>query len=326
MEIFIKAFNRAFCLERCLRTIERFVSGASRITVLDDGTPARYLDRIQKLFPGVQIVQSPHGELKIRLVADGTYDEKLPDSELAKIGLVNPAAFWCSEIAKCGSSYVCVLEEDVWFVRAIALDMVESNLVTNGALLFNMSRNAVLAGWGKVLAVRRVPIDANVTLEYYTPRIVTALDWFQLFTPSQAVYKTDYYTNAFSSPDYNFTTRSQFDRSLEYLKRMTKPAAFAFAAERLVANGLSTTSRKNTFTGRVFDPYPFNRAMNEAWLSGQLDSNADLPLDFSEGRLLAALESHMTREQALEWKTWKDGFFAYYRNMGVAGAVPEEGV
>jgi hypothetical protein len=34
----------------------------------------------------------------------------------------------------------------------------------------------------------------------------------------------------------------------------------------------------------------------------------------------------MTREQALQWKAWKDKFFAYYRKLGVAGPVPEEGV
>ena len=41
MDILIKSFNRPFYLDRCLNSIHSFVSGDYRVSILDDGTPAK---------------------------------------------------------------------------------------------------------------------------------------------------------------------------------------------------------------------------------------------------------------------------------------------
>src|SRR4051812_45272248 len=115
MNLYIKSFNRPFYLERCLLTIQAFVGKNCKITVLDDGTPARYLKKISSRFPEVCIVQSPHGEMKAQRMAEGSFVESLSDEKQRKLGLINSAEFWCHEIRKCQEPYVCVLEEDVWF-------------------------------------------------------------------------------------------------------------------------------------------------------------------------------------------------------------------
>ena len=46
--ILIKSFNRAFYLDRCLKSIKTYVTGNYTVTILDDGTPQKYLDKIQQ--------------------------------------------------------------------------------------------------------------------------------------------------------------------------------------------------------------------------------------------------------------------------------------
>ena len=55
-DIFIKSFNRAFDLDRCISSIYQNVSGDFRIKVLDDGTPKKYLDKIRKKYPDIPIM------------------------------------------------------------------------------------------------------------------------------------------------------------------------------------------------------------------------------------------------------------------------------
>ena len=39
--IYIKSFNRAYYLDRCLQSIEKYVSGEYSVVDLDDGTPGK---------------------------------------------------------------------------------------------------------------------------------------------------------------------------------------------------------------------------------------------------------------------------------------------
>ena len=48
-DILIKSFNRAFYLDRCLKSIKTYIIGNYKVTILDDGTPQKYLDKIQEL-------------------------------------------------------------------------------------------------------------------------------------------------------------------------------------------------------------------------------------------------------------------------------------
>ena len=81
----------------------------------------RYLQAIQSRFPRVRIVQSPHGELKTKRVAEGSFSESLNDAELAQLGLVNPAQFWCQEIAKCNETYT--IEESRYVVNICSIEV-----------------------------------------------------------------------------------------------------------------------------------------------------------------------------------------------------------
>jgi len=177
MEVYIKSFNRTYYLDRCLRSIKAFVSGVTRIVILDDGTPLRYLDKIRKLHPDIKIVQSPHGAKKNDLVADGTYRETMTEAELDALGLISPARFWCSEIARSHAQYICVLEEDVWFTSMLSLDLVEQNLLQNRALMFRFFWNLIPRLAAKNDVVRRDQLSDGSIIEYYKPSIIHPSDW-----------------------------------------------------------------------------------------------------------------------------------------------------
>ncbi len=70
MDIIIKSFNRLYYLDRCLKSIYKFISGSFKITILDDGTPPIYLNKIQHLYPEVSIIRSDLYDSKVNAIKD----------------------------------------------------------------------------------------------------------------------------------------------------------------------------------------------------------------------------------------------------------------
>ncbi len=316
MEVFVKSFNRPFYLERCLLTIERCGGQSCNITVLDDGTPMKYLWEIQSRFPRVRIVQSPHGELKTKRVAEGSFSESLNDAELAQLGLVNSQQFWCQEIAKCNETYICVMEEDCWFTRGCAFDDLVRHLNINGALLFRMFWNSIPA----VSAQDRINHRAQaggIEVQYYFPTLNNSFERTFWFCGAQAIIRRDYWLHACTAPNYNFTIGTQFSRAFDFVKQMTgKRMTFAQSAGQMIAHGYSTTARKTRFTGELFEPHIYNEALSEAWLAGRFNSAEALPNDFSDDYIASVLGSEMNEDQVANWREWKLRFLNYYRSMG----------
>src|SRR5690554_1226592 len=104
MDIYIKSFNRAYLLHRTLASIKSNLLGFDgKIIVLDDGTPQKYLQKIQQLYPEVQVRKSPYYEQK---------NESILRNEIP-VKLI-PAMFWKEEVLK-GSEHFILLEDDMWF-------------------------------------------------------------------------------------------------------------------------------------------------------------------------------------------------------------------
>ena len=61
MDILIKSFNRPYCLDRCIQSIYANVLDTTiSIKVLDDGTPSRYLEKLQIKYPKILIYKSSY--------------------------------------------------------------------------------------------------------------------------------------------------------------------------------------------------------------------------------------------------------------------------
>lgn len=317
MRIFVKAFNRTYYLARLLGTMRSLVSGGGKVTVLDDGTPRRYLDRLASEFPEVEVVQSPHGELKTRLMFEGRYDEQLSSAEQAMLGLVNPAEFWVDEIGRASGERILVLEEDVWFTGPLDLAALEPELSRHDVLMYRFFWNRIDGSvpseetWKVVRAGRS-------ELHLYKARLKKSLDQGKVIMPAQGIYSKDYWLHAFSAPDYRFRTRSQFERAMEFL-RARGAGTFAHSGSELVRHGYSSSSRRLSFSGGLaHDPLPFNMALNDAWCEGVLDASASLPMDFDDDVLERALRGRIPEVGIDAWRQWKSAFLGYYRGMGAA--------
>ncbi len=68
--IIIKSFNHPYYLERCLQSIYFCVKGDFEIKILDDGTPAKYLESIKSKFPIARIITSDQYGIKIKAIED----------------------------------------------------------------------------------------------------------------------------------------------------------------------------------------------------------------------------------------------------------------
>ena len=103
---------------------------------------------------------------------------------------------------------------------------------------------------------------------------------------------------------------------MEYINALTTTPTFAYAEHDLVVHGFTTTSRKTELTGEAFDPFPMNRALNQAMHDDRFDYCADLPRDFSEARIFETIEQYVSRDKAVEWQAWYKKFQDYYRSLG----------
>jgi len=317
MQLFIKAFNRTFYLARLLGTLRALATGIDSVIILDDGTPQRFLAKLREDYPEVTIVQAPHGERKTQLMREGRISERMSPAEEAALGLTNPAEFWVSEIERRAQDWIGVLEEDVWFVHPFDCASLLEICRARDILMYRLFWASVPAlapqsETFETLQAGRTPVHL------YMPKVRGALERPKLFTPAQAIYRTDYWLNAFRVTGYNFTIGSQFDRSVEFLGNKLVRPVFAHSANELVVHGYSSTSRKTakTLTGVEFNPTEINLALNEAWLDGSLDASQGVPTDFDEACLLRALTGRLPDRAIEEWRLWKRRFLEYYRAMG----------
>src|SRR5690606_695567 len=115
--VLIKSFNRAFYLERCLQSIFKFVDNNLKIKVLDDGTPEKYLNKIQTKYPEVEILKSKNYNQKSELI---TEKKEINGFEI-------PTDLWKSAV-KNSSEFVLVIEDDVWFTEKTDLNQIISGM------------------------------------------------------------------------------------------------------------------------------------------------------------------------------------------------------
>ena len=125
IDIFIKSFNRPFYLDRCLKSIENFVLGNYKITILDDGTPQKYLDKIKLKYPQIEILKSSNYTEKSSAIISGKDIN----------GFQIPTDLWINAV-KNASEYFIITEEDVWFTEPINInDLVQKSKKHNISLL-----------------------------------------------------------------------------------------------------------------------------------------------------------------------------------------------
>ena len=124
MDILIKSFNRPYYLDRCLQSIYLNCAGCDfTIKVLDDGTPEKYLNKIQLQYPEVIIFKSKYYSDKSK------FCEQSKRPKIMKI----PIDFWVSSLANT-TDYFVLLEDDIWFTEKEDLNALRQNMIQNKSI------------------------------------------------------------------------------------------------------------------------------------------------------------------------------------------------
>lgn len=325
MDIYIKSFNRPYLLHRTIASIYQYLEGFdSQIVVLDDGTPQKYLDKIQQLFPKVNIKKSPY------------YQQKSNDLLLNKIPpKLIPANFWRDEVLK-GSEYFILLEDDMWFTTLInytnftadvyenKMDMVKfiwlknKQLISNRIIKRTKHFNIVSP---KVLTKNRCIFDTvfktnRLMLGSLIMKFVNhekeLLKYYHLYIVAGGVFSKRYYETAWR------TSKDKVDELLqikELLNFKNKLNVGNTAVEVIKATYKFTASsiHKDKFY-EEFDVYKFNSILNMMWYNDEIYDVFDFNNDISNDWIKHCFKEYPDKYYI--WKKWYNDFKKSYENFG----------
>jgi hypothetical protein len=351
MDVFVTSFNRAYGLDRVLCSLERFAHGAGRTVVLDDGTPEPYLDEIARRHPNVVIERSDLYERKATALASGS---PVP-SDIAR---VIPVPLWRRNVERASDQFL-LIEDDMWLVRDVDLAQIAEGMRTLdfATVKFSLFGNDdVLWGprtsypdYGMMEAVPeflRRSRASELYLRWFRLECKVAYWRASMSRPRHAIFelatrlgivdrklepqylRTLYYVAgcAFSRSFWlscwdesqklvwEFT---QIDAALDYA--VLHPEVRFGALTQDAYQWSHSTSATNRWPELGCDMNAFNRAMNEAWLNGELEGAFDREFDVDDGlvrSVLARRDDPACRPDS--WTAWAE------RNRDLFGGLGYE--
>ena len=332
--IFIKSFNRTFYLDRCIASIEKYVSGDYKIKILDDGTPEKYLDKIRKKYSNVEILLSDNYPKKIKAI-----EENLTTGKSVN-GFEIPTKFWYENV-KNGSEYVIVTEDDVWFTQPINVDEL-----SNQSKKLNI--NLIKLGWLGNESERKDLIIDSISdqlesakpkdLLFFPGKMMEAFfyNYYKFYTILYKLGKVDNFTQrkywALNSILMGFFNKAYWLKIWEGMdgkvdeKRQLINASLVYKKHKKNPNFISklkNESMKTTFQssatnsyheyGFDFDVNRFNHLINEAWLKDDFDAMENFPKDFSSDYFKNFVGTQIKFD---EFEKWANQFRKQYADIG----------
>lgn len=337
IDILIKSFNRPYYLDRCLYSIQKFVSGDYTITVLDDGTPSIYLDKIQEKYPTIKIKKSKNYVHKANAIIENIKTGKEIN------GFQIPTDLWIASVKE-ASDYFIMTEEDVWFTEPINVDELASTMHRYNMVLIKL-------GWISNRPIKSIlqPIP-NTDILSIKPKIFTAppfiMDWFfenkfKLFSLLLRLKIIDKYSKneywimnallmGFYNKEYWLKIWENFnnivDETLQiknaiqwYRKHKGNPYNFG-KLKSLKMNTTFISSATNSYHkyGIDCDINIFNHIMNQQWYLDNFNAIQNFPKDISEDYYSSFLDKENNPKcTSKTWKKWAEKFKEQYRKQDV---------
>jgi glycosyltransferase involved in cell wall biosynthesis len=332
MDIIIKSFNRPYYLERCLRSIERYVKGTYSIYILDDGTPPEYMQRIQELFPTVTIAYSPLYQQKVAALhrhvsGENTFDER-----------TIPISFWKAQIAQ-RSDIFLLLEDDIWITESIDLELIEQQMHKQRLASVKLSwlgNPRLIPGQRRFLAanleqlIPNIPLSTRLVflnewrvrsvlyrlklLRFMKPDFEYQLPLYGIYTVASAFFDKAYWLYLWDDSQTVVNEPLQLMKAMQWLNKHQPKFA---KTEHEVTKTSFTTSATNMFKDINLDVFCFNHYLNKAWLNGELDAMCNFPHDIPEEHLQLILEqARDPRTTYPEWLRWVAQFKKQYQSFG----------
>lgn len=337
MDILIKSFNRPFYLDRCISSIYKFVSGDFSIKVLDDGTPVKYLTKIQEKYPDITIIKSDNYHQKCQAI-DGNLKR---GTEIN--GFQIPTKLW-KEAALSSSDYFIMTEDDVWFTKDICISETEKVMVHNKIFLLKL-------GWisNRKIKSKETPIK-NSNLISIKPKIFIAPSYimnyffdnkFKLFsllyklkmvdntTKNEywimnsllmGVYSKKYWLALWENIDGKVDELQQIKNAVKWFRKNKRNTHSYTRLDKLIMNTTFISSATNSYHqyGYNCDINVFNHIMNEEWFNENFNSLQNFPSDFSANYIKKFLDkANNERCSYTEWLKWSNQFKQQYRDQDV---------
>lgn len=329
--ILIKSFNRPFYLDRCLQSIKRFVKGDYKIIVLDDGTPLKYLDKIRTKYTEVIIRLSEQHDFKVQSIKENLESGKEID------GFLIPTQLWYNAVKE-ASDYVLMIEDDVWFVESMDIELMITEMKTRNVDLLKVgqlrkpehhqnqiSENIYSETPKKLWTAPPMLMDWFMYNKFKFFSIMYRLGWVDNLTKREywklnsilmGLWRKEYWLwvwkDAKNKVDENMQLRNA---ALWYRKNKTNKNMIG----RTSVNHLKTTfqsSATNSYHkyGVEFDVNYFNFLINEAWYKNEFDTCQNFPNDFSLEYFESFLDDKINKN---EFHQWVEKFKNQYRKTGV---------
>ncbi|MFL1606250.1 glycosyltransferase family 2 protein [Riemerella anatipestifer] len=330
MNIYIKSFNRAYYLDRCLASIERNVKGIYSVMVLDDGTPPRYLDKIKEKYPYINVRTSKSYSQKVKAVEDNILLGKDID------GFSIPTDLWIKAVED-GTDYCIVTEDDVWFTETIDVENLLTEIEKNNINLLKL-------GWlsnfkdDEYLQIGKINEDINfnrpkdlflgskwlMDIFFYNRykffSIAYRLGIFDNYTKRKywslnsilmGLWKKEYWLEVWKDAKGKVDEKQQLRNAAAYYnKHKNNPNFIA----RLSKEAMKTTfqsSATNSYHeyGFKVDINYINYLLNEAWYNDRLESMQNYPNDFSVEYLETFFDDKVDKN---EYRKWVEQFKRHY--------------
>lgn len=338
MDILIKSFNRPHYLDRCINSILKYASGYENVMVLDDGTPKKYLDKIQTKYPFVQIKKSDQYEIKSNAILKHEFDKGKLN------GFTIPTNLWIKAV-KNASDYILVTEDDVWFTQKIDLAELVNSMQKNQTQLTKL-------GWlgnftdDQNLSISEIDENINRTI----PKdIFTGPEWLMdlyifnkykffsllcrfkladnyskrkywaLNSILMGLYQKDYWLHIWKDSTNSLNEKIQLRNAATYYhkNKSNKNLIARTKVELMKTTFKSTASGVYHDYGNNLDINRVNYILNEAWYEDKFDVMENFPHDFSDDYIGKFIdEANHPDAQFEQWITWTEHFKQQYRNLG----------
>lgn len=329
MDIYIKSFNRPFLLDKCLESIKKFASDFSgKIIVMDDGTPQKYLNKIQEKYLEIQILKSQFYQEK----ACAIENDLEPPKNI-------PSQFW-KEIIANGSDYFILIEDDCWFCEPIDFTDVENQmkifnlqlvkllwmgnealisdkiekettslvitnpeLFTRNPFLFDVIYRKKTCKIDSILNRLGIPIEKNL-LKYY-----------QVYAVANAIFSKQYYLKAWE------TSQNKVDELAQIMQVIQIPNAdlnVGHSKNEWIRTSLKTTASKQNkeYLDADFDVYSLNKILNETWFQNQFEA-FNFDNDISNAFIQKIISQNNFPENTFNlWQDWYNKLKQSYENIG----------
>lgn len=327
MDIYVKSFNRPYLLHRCIASIYHYLHGFNgTIVLLDDGTPQKYLDKIQQLYPEIKIKKSPFYDKKSEAILLNKVPEK-----------IIPANFWREEVLK-GSERFVLIEDDMWFTNHIdfidfsnqindmQMDMVKliwlqnraliSNVITTSTPFFNHTKPKVLTQ--NALLFDAVFRTNKWKLGSIAMRLIdhkaALLTYYQLYSVAGCVFSKSYYETCWKNDQQKVDELQQISQLL----RSKSTFKVGNSAHEFVRTSCKTAASliSKDHLGVSVDIFKINRLLNERWLQDDhyviTDFQNNISSQWIERIILEDAGEHLLNK----WKQWYTAFVLSYRKIG----------